>query len=179
MATLFQLDRLTVNAVETLIADGAPVNTTDAEGRTPLFRACYDDIPMGIVRALLNAGASVNGADNDGMTALHEATSNASDPSDLVRLLLDAGADVNAADHDGRLSLLNAMLVGHTPCVRLLLERGADPVQVVKHPDCPERATTDAHRVVQAAAVEAEKRDLRAAAEGEAGDVIEMPRRRL
>lgn len=179
MATLFHLDRMTIGAVETLIADGAPVNATDAEGRPPLFRACYDDIPMSVVRALLNAGASVTGADHEGMTALHEATSNASDPSDLVRLLLDAGADVNAADHDGRTSLLNAVLVGHTPCVRLLLERGADPVQVVKHPDFPERVTTDAQRVVQAAAIEAEKRDLRAAADGEAGDVIEMPRRRL
>ena len=117
--------------------------------------------------------------DDHGETALHEATSNAADPTDLVHLLIDAGADVNAADLDGRTSLLNAVLVGHTACVRLLLERGADPVQVLKHPDFPERATTDAVKVVREAAVEEERRSLRAVADGEAGDVIGVARRRL
>jgi hypothetical protein len=176
---LFLIDAMAVDTVEAFIATGARVNVRNGEGRTPLFRACYDDVPIDTVRVLLNAGVDVNATDDHGETALHEATSNAADPTDRVRLLIDAGADVNAADLDGRGPLLNAALCDQVACVRLLLERGADAVRVVMHPDFPKGATTDAVKVVREAAAEEERRSLRAVADGEVGDVIGVARRRL
>lgn len=162
---LFHLDRMTTETVAAFIAAGARVNATDREGRTPLFLACYDPENLPTVHALLNAGVNVRATDHDGQTALHEATSNERDPSDLVRLLLDAGADVNAVDTDGRTPLLNAALCDMAPCVRLLLERGADAEQVVMHPNFPVRSSKAAHQVVWTAAIAAEKRTLSAVAE--------------
>ncbi|MGX5873020.1 ankyrin repeat domain-containing protein, partial [Burkholderia gladioli] len=176
---LFLLDRMTLEDVTLFIAAGARVNATDKTGRTPLFRACYDDVPTDVVKALLHAGAEVRVSDNDGQTPLYEATSNQNDPTDLVRLLLDAGADVNAADVEGRTPLLNLAMIDHPDCARLLLERGADPEQVVMHPMFPVRLTKDTHRLVWNAAVAAEKRTLNAVADGQAVGVVRAERRRL
>ena len=43
-----------------------------------------------------------------------------------LRLLLDKGANVDAADSNGATALILSAYQGHEPCVRLLLEAGAD-----------------------------------------------------
>jgi len=45
---------------------------------------------------------------------------------DVIKYLLDNGADVNAKDKHGISALLAAIWEGHTECVKLLLERGAN-----------------------------------------------------
>jgi ankyrin repeat protein len=80
------------------------------------------------VRALLKQGEDVNAAQGDGMTALHWAASN--NDVDLAAMLIYAGGNLRAATRiNGYTPLLLAARAGHTPIIRLLLERGADPNQ--------------------------------------------------
>lgn len=51
---------------------------------------------------------------------------------DVLDYLLSQGANVNALDKHGISPLLNAIFEGHTECVKLLLEKGAD--KTVKSP---------------------------------------------
>jgi len=44
----------------------------------------------------------------------------------VLEYLLSAGANVNALDKHGITPLMNAVFEGHTACVKILLEKGAD-----------------------------------------------------
>lgn len=58
-------------------------------------------------------------------TLLHVAADYGQDA--IIKLLLEEkGAQVNARDDNGFTPLANAVLEGHTKCVKLLLEKGAD-----------------------------------------------------
>ncbi|XP_031630464.1 myotrophin [Contarinia nasturtii] len=46
--------------------------------------------------------------------------------SDVLRYLINKGADVNTRDKHGITPILAATWEGHTNCVRILLENGAD-----------------------------------------------------
>ena len=112
------------DAVRTLLADGADVNTRYGDGTTALHWAAHRDDPK-LVTVLLDAGAAVNAADDHDVTPLSLACLNGSVA--VVRTLLDAGADANAARTSGETTLMTAARVGSVDVVRLLLAAGADP----------------------------------------------------
>ena len=108
--------------VSALIAKGAEVNATDANGSTPLMQAAAA-APPEIVRLLLNKGANLGAKDKSGFSPLlvaaysgHVAT---------VQLLLDKGADPQDADNDGRTALMGAAYSGKEGAVKLLLDKNA------------------------------------------------------
>ena len=171
---LFKIDLMTTEVVEAFLVAGARVNATTVDGRTPLFRACYDPVEIPTVQVLLDAGVDVRAIDEHGQIALHEATSNDGDPTELVRLLLDAGSPVDLADRDERTPLLNAAQCGHVATVQLLLERGASPGRVVMHPSFPVLVANDAQALVRIAAERTVLRDAAGEANGGKAD-----RRRL
>jgi ankyrin repeat protein len=45
--------------------------------------------------------------------------------TDIIQYLISQSADVNVVDRYGISPLLSAIYEGHTPCVKLLLEKGA------------------------------------------------------
>ena len=93
-------------------------------GATPLlYAALYSDVTT--VRTLLDKGADPNVADHAGATALMWAV----DDHAKAELLVRRGAHVNVKSADGRTPLmLAAARRGGAPVVRLLLDRGADPL---------------------------------------------------
>ena len=64
----------------------------------------------------------------------------------MLLALLDAGCEVDTADCSGYTPLMRAVLSGHTDCVQLLLQRGANVhvkkfIRVRRH-TCPSRCGT-------------------------------------
>ena len=106
-----------------LIAEGADVNETRADGATALLWAAHwDDLEL--AQRLLSAGADVNAAEDHGVTALARAVENTS--LAMVETLIAAGADVNAAQVSGLVPLMTAARTGDADVVRALLAHGAD-----------------------------------------------------
>ena len=112
------------DAVRTLLAEGADVNTRYGDGTTALHWAAHLD-SGDLVALLIASGADVNSADDHGVTALSLASLNGS--AALVQTLLEAEADPNAARTSGETVLMTAARVGNVEVVRLLLAAGADP----------------------------------------------------
>ena len=112
------------DAVRTLLADGADVNTRYGDGTTALHWAAHRD-DGALVTLLLDAGAAVNAADDHGVTPLSLACLNGSVA--VIRTLLDAGADANAARTNGETPVMTTARVGNVDAVRRLLAAGADP----------------------------------------------------
>ena len=84
---------------------------------------------VAVVERLLALGADVAPrSHDDGRTALQEACW-AGKPR-TVTLLLDAGASINARDKLGFTPLIWAAIRGRSGCVRLLLARGGDALEV-------------------------------------------------
>ncbi|MEK6373848.1 MAG: ankyrin repeat domain-containing protein [Acidobacteriota bacterium] len=97
-ATISGDSRAKAAVIAHLLAAGAPVDSRDEKGHTPLHDAA-DAMDIEAVRVLLAGGANVNAADKCGATALWFAL-----PGDtyleqktlaLVEILVAAGADVN------------------------------------------------------------------------------------
>jgi ankyrin repeat protein len=88
----------TANA-QLLIAAGADLNGTDANGATALVLAA-GDCPAGVMRALLDAGASPHVRSKNGTTALKNAISEGR--ADVVAALLDAGVDPKKEPYNAR-----------------------------------------------------------------------------
>jgi ankyrin repeat protein len=101
---------------------GAPVNTRDSAGNSPLmWAAVYGDAAC--MRLLLSRGADVNATNAAGATPLMRAAFDA----DKVKLLLQRGADVNARSAMGNTALILAARPADShDAVELLLSRGAD-----------------------------------------------------
>ena len=100
-------------------------------GRTPLHAAA-DSGNLEVVRKLIEYNpADINARNAFGTTPLHW-TSDGRHFKDgsVLRLLLENGADIDAQDHDGRTPLHWASDVGALEVVRVLLEHGADDVEV-------------------------------------------------
>src|SRR4051812_7626433 len=81
-------------------AQRAPVNSHDANGRTPLHVAATQASPA-VVAELLRAGAYPNAVDHEGRTALLAAVE-AGAPDETVATLRLWGADARHPDNAGR-----------------------------------------------------------------------------
>ena len=109
--------------VQALIAGGAPVNTQDRSGATPLMAAAANG-HGDAVRALIAAGADSKLKDASGRTALMAAAANRQ--GEIAAALLAAKTDVNAQDAEGKTALFLAAFAGAPGIVRALLQAGAE-----------------------------------------------------
>jgi ankyrin repeat protein len=167
------------DAVRTLLQQGVDVNAAQGDGMTALhWAALSGDLDLAkmllyaganvkastrlgaftplmlasksgqgsMVSTLLEAGANPNDSTTNGTTALMLAA--ASGRVDAVAVLLDGGASVNATESAmGQTALMFASAYDRAPVVDLLVKRGADFALSTK--------------VVDAAAIEKEHRELR------------------
>jgi ankyrin repeat protein len=106
-----------------LVAGGAAVNATDAQGRTPLHVATFAR-QRDAIRALAKAGADINRLENDRYDAVTIAS--VADDEDTLRVLLQLGASAKqtTSRYDGT-ALIAAAHLGHDGVVRQLIAAGA------------------------------------------------------
>ena len=110
-------------AVRALIADGADVNASEADGTTPLHWAAYSS-DLAIAQLLVRAGADATIANRYGVEALSVAAVGGN--AALIELLLVAGADPNTVQGEGETALMTAVRTGKLEAVEVLLDHGAD-----------------------------------------------------
>jgi ankyrin repeat protein len=114
----------TLAVVQSLIAAGAAVNAKEpSQGQTALMWAVSQQ-HRDVVDALIARGADVRAASAGGFTPMLFAARRGD--LDIARLLVAAGASANDSSSQGT-ALLVAVVRGHAPFVKYLLEHGADP----------------------------------------------------
>jgi uncharacterized protein len=119
-----------VGQTKNLLALGANVNATDADGYSALVvvEACAahkDPRRAELVELLIANGAQINRRARDGSDALMYAARNGD--SQAVKALLKAGASVKTADNQGETALIKAVTFScDEQTVRTLIEAGAD-----------------------------------------------------
>ncbi len=135
-----------VDLAKMLLYAGANVKASTRLGAfSPLLLASKSG-QAAMVSTLLEAGANQNDATTNGTTALMLAA--ASGSVEAVTVLLDRGASINTAESAmGQTALMFASAYDRAPVVELLVARGAD--------------VTLSTKVVDAAAIEKEHRELR------------------
>lgn len=109
------------DAARTAIADGADVESRDAEGATPLVVATKRN-DLELARVLLDAGADPNAKDAIQDSAYLYAGAEGLD--DILKLTLAHGADVTSTNRYGGTALIPASEHGHVSTVRILLRAG-------------------------------------------------------
>lgn len=107
--------------IEKAIASGAPINTHDKYGSTPLIMATIAQLPS-IVTLLLKKGANIEGEDYGGCTALFWAVD--FNNIEIATLLLEAGANPNAHSSAGQPILAYPLLRSDQQMGRLLITYG-------------------------------------------------------
>ena len=101
---------------------GCDANAADIYGGTPLMYAVGS---MECCQLLLQRGANVHQRQGNGWTLVHSAA--ALGKKEILLALIDAGCDVDATCGDDNVTpLMRAVEKGHTECVQLLLQRGAN-----------------------------------------------------
>jgi ankyrin repeat protein len=153
-----------LDIVEMLVARGAELNAVQTQGATPLIMA-VQNAHWDIAGLLIDKGADVNVA-STGFTALHlvtqirrpevlkfalPASTDKLDSFDIIQALIAHGADLNARMTKAFIGLrapLDMPLAGATPfflaarvvdlpVMRLLIEKGADPLARTKENATP------------------------------------------
>jgi hypothetical protein len=109
--------------IKFLLKAGIDINTTDNDGKTPLYSASENG-HKNIVQLLVDAGADVNKVDKYSYTPLLAASE--SGHKDTVKLLLQAGVDINKAGVAGNTPLHVAARKGYKDIVELLIKAGAN-----------------------------------------------------
>lgn len=107
------------------------LNIQDAQGDTALIKAVYYEQPD-MVKKLIQAHASIDLQNEQGDTALMLAARNADQETfkEILGILLNAGADVNKKDNNGFTLLMFAAQAADKDLVKILLEKGANPLLV-------------------------------------------------
>jgi ankyrin repeat protein len=106
-----------------LVRAGAPTESANATGETPLFTAVKFN-GVSTVETLLSAGASLHARDSLGNVSLHTAVRwNALQAGGA---LIDAGININAHNLAGKTPLHEAVKMGIADFSTLLVHRGAD-----------------------------------------------------
>lgn len=125
-----------------MLAMGIDINTLDAQGRTPLIRACMcrEDWRTKVAE-LLQAGARLDLVDDANSTALHHAAHVGNERA--VKELLNHGVDISPRNSAGGTPLCNVLEELAKWCgvsspkyfaiIKALLDAGASPLEV--HPD--------------------------------------------
>ena len=109
--------------VQSLLADGISVRTTEVDGTTALHWAAHHD-RLAISGLLLDGGSAVDAANRYGVTPLALATVNGSTP--MITRLLEAGADPNLPNPEGETPLMTAARTGNAAAIDTLLAHGAE-----------------------------------------------------
>ena len=128
-----RLDRMLIAAagagdlirVEDLLARGASVGARDADRRTALVAASFEN-NVAVAERLVAAGADVNAKDQTVQSPYLIATSEVGDDPRLLELTLDNGAEVDDKDSYNGTGLIRAAERGHARIVRRLLRAGID-----------------------------------------------------
>jgi len=107
--------------VRDLLERGAPVESRDPAGATPLVAAAYAN-HLETARLLVDAGADVNVQDETQQSAYLIATSEVGDDPRLLELTLEHGAEVDAKDSYNGTGLIRAAERGYPEIVGRLLE---------------------------------------------------------
>ncbi|CAN6348352.1 unnamed protein product [Urochloa humidicola] len=119
-------------------ASGLHVNSTSAEGETPVLLAAEAEGKgngtRGILRYLLDHSGDPALPDARGSTPLHNAAEYGN--CKAVKLLLNKGVPVDPLSHRGT-PLHLAAGYGHGQAVKILLEHGADPNSIANHVNSP------------------------------------------
>jgi ankyrin repeat protein len=117
---LMAAQRGEIETVLKLLQEGADINVTDAQGRTPVMIATYKhDTEM--VRALIQKGADINMRDSQNENPLLHA--GAQGWLDILKLAIEAKADTTLTNRFGGISIIPAAERGHVETVRELLTR--------------------------------------------------------
>jgi ankyrin repeat protein len=112
-----------LQAVKTLLEEGADVDATDSDGDTALHMAAAGG-DADIVLALLDARANANIKDSRGDSPLHVASFYGH--AYVVQILINRGAVLEERNNAGFTALHYASLNGHMEAVKTLLDAGAD-----------------------------------------------------
>lgn len=108
-------------AIDQRLRQGAPMETRDAQGRTPLMVATHEN-HVQAARALIEAGADVNAKD-----AIQDSPylyAGARGLTEILQLTLDHGADLRSTNRYGGTALIPACERGHVEAVEMLLKAG-------------------------------------------------------
>jgi len=119
-----------VAAIEVLLEHGADANAVDKSGLTALYYAPGSDHGgAAMARLLLDYGANAEAIAEEHRGSVRGVLQLAACTGDtqLVKTLLDGGAIVNRRDWTGLSALHFAVVNGHYPTAKMLLEFGAEP----------------------------------------------------
>jgi ankyrin repeat protein len=120
---IFQLSKDNVMMVESILDMGVDIDIQDDDGKTPLMIYIKKGFRR-IVRSLIDKGTDIHIRDKKGRTALHFASLT---KGCYTQCLLEKRADPCVKDHRGRTPLYNNCINGNIGNVKSLLDSGADP----------------------------------------------------
>ena len=119
-ALLAATEKNETNTVISLLKQGANINATDSQGRTPLMIATYKN-DVKTAKVLIEAGADVNIQDD--MKNNPFLYAGAEGYLDILKLTIDAGADPTITNRYGGTALIPASEHGYIDVIKELLTR--------------------------------------------------------